>query len=253
MADKPEDDKIVAYKGFDKSLKCRGMQYEIGKTFTHEGEVSACTSGLHSCEYPLDVLSYYPPAESRYCVVSASGELSRHDGDTKIASAHLHIETEINISELTARAIEYVKSRLNKSNKIHNTGDQSAASNTGYRSAASNTGDHSAASNTGNHSAASNTGDQSAASNTGNPSAASNTGDQSAASNTGKNAIAIASGKESKAMASEGSAIVLCSYDSDGTLKHVKSAIAGKKYSWGKIKPNTWYTLTEKGRFKEVG
>ncbi len=39
---------IVAYKGFDQDLKCRGMQYTVGETAIHEGEVSPCNSGLHA-------------------------------------------------------------------------------------------------------------------------------------------------------------------------------------------------------------
>jgi len=287
MADEKKDE-IIAYKGFDKDLKCRSMQYEVGKTFTHEGAIEICNAGFHSCEYPLDVLSYYNPADSRFCVVKASREIARYDTDSKLASASLHIDAEINIHELTARAIDWVMSKVKKDIQASNTGNYSAASNTGSHSAASNTGSysaasntgsHSAASNTGSHSAASNTGYQSAASNTGNYSAASNTGDYSAASNTGNysaasntgsysaasntgshsaasvsgdNSVAMATGYGSKARASAGSAIVLCSYDNKGNIKQIKSAIAGKQYKWGNIKPDTWYTLTDKGRFEEV-
>ncbi|MCZ7763759.1 hypothetical protein O9Y03_16755 [Pseudomonas aeruginosa] len=206
---------VTAYKGFKQDLTCRGYQFEIGGTYKHEGEVEACASGFHSCEYPLDVFGYYAPGESRFAIVKASGQLSRHDDDSKIASATLVVEAEISMPTMISRALDWIMSKVDKSveqtvvgetasntgnrSAASNTGDYSAASNTGYQSAASNTGDYSAASNTGDYSAASNTGYQSAASNTGNRSAASNTGDYSAASNTGDYSAASNTGYQSAA------------------------------------------------------
>ncbi|MFO1692017.1 hypothetical protein QOT74_16845 [Pseudomonas aeruginosa] len=197
---------VTAYKGFKQDLTCRGYQFEIGGTYKHEGEVEACASGFHSCEYPLDVFGYYAPGESRFAIVKASGQLSRHDDDSKIASATLVVEAEISMPTMISRAIDWIMSKVDKSveqtvvgETASNTGDYSAASNTGHQSAASNTGYQSAASNTGNRSAASNTGDYSAASNTGYQSAASNTGYQSAASNTGDYSAASNTGNRSAA------------------------------------------------------
>ncbi|WP_121424168.1 DUF7666 domain-containing protein [Pseudomonas aeruginosa] len=197
---------VTAYKGFKQDLTCRGYQFEIGGTYKHEGEVEACASGFHSCEYPLDVFGYYAPGDSRFAIVKASGQLSRHDDDSKIASATLVVEAEISMPTMISRAIDWIMARLDNSveqtvvgDTASNTGDYSAASNTGNRSAASNTGDYSAASNTGYQSAASNTGDYSAASNTGDYSAASNTGDYSAASNTGYQSAASNTGDYSAA------------------------------------------------------
>ena len=55
---------MKAYKGFDKELKCRDFQYEVGKEY-EETKADLCSCGFHACENPLDVFNYYPPATSR--------------------------------------------------------------------------------------------------------------------------------------------------------------------------------------------
>ncbi|MFM4127809.1 hypothetical protein AB8R75_25260 [Klebsiella quasipneumoniae subsp. similipneumoniae] len=230
---------ITTYKGFKQDLTCRGFQFELGKTFEHKGKVEACSSGFHSCEYPLDCFSYYSPAESRYAEAMADGEISKEDdGDSKIASATITIKAEISVHQLVTRAIEWIWARVDKSLEQTNTGDYSAASNTGYQSAASNTGYQSAASNTGYQSAASNTGYQSAAS---------NTGYQSAAEVSGSHSVAAAFGIESKARASVNSAIVLCYRNDEGELIHIRASKVGDNG----VKPDTWYTLNADGQFVE--
>ena len=187
---------IVAYKGFDKNMQCRGFQYEVGKTYEHEGKVDVCCSGFHSCEYPPDIFGYYDPASSRFAAVNASGQIIREtDGDSKIASSFIAVKAKIGLADLTARAVDWIVSKLDRSIKqTVTTGNRSAATNTGDRSAATNTGNCSAATNTGSCSAATNTGSWSAATNTGDRSAATNTGDWSAATNTGSRSAATNTG-----------------------------------------------------------
>jgi hypothetical protein len=192
--------------------KCRDFQFEVGKTFKHEGKVEACASGFHACEHPLNVFEYYAPATSRFAEVELRGDTSRHGSDTKIAAAEITIKAELKIPDLVARAIQWVVDQVTTTGGEHVTGDRSAASATGYQSAASATGDQSAASATGDQSAASATGYRSAASATGDRSqrrqqatgpqrrqqatgpAASATGYQSAASATGDRSAASATG-----------------------------------------------------------
>ena len=208
-----ENKEIIAYKGFNQDWTCRGYQYKVGKTYVHKGDVKACESGFHACEYPLDVLSYYSPAESKFAVVKMSGKTSKDSDDTKIASAKITIETEINLPEMVKKAVEWIKGKVDwDAAKISNTGDWSAATNTGYRSAATNTGD------------------------------------QSAAEVSGKQSIAIALGWQSKAKASIDGAIVCVYRNDDGELIHIKASKVGEN----NIKADTWYTLDEFGEFIEV-
>ncbi|EAW0428438.1 hypothetical protein FGP38_08630 [Salmonella enterica] len=249
---------IVTFKGFNKDLKCRDFQFEIGKTFHHDGKVEACGSGFHACECPFDVFSYYPPAESRYAETISFGVTDRkEEGDTKIASASITIKAELTLPQFIQRGIEWIWSKIDKSleqqimtgdrSAATNTGNQSAATNTGNQSAATNTGDRSAATNTGNRSAATNTGDWSAATNTGDWSAATNTGYQSAAEVSGSQSVAASLGIEGKARASEGGAIVLCYRDEDGELIHIRASKVGENG----IMPDIWYQLNEDGEFVE--
>ena len=152
--------KIKGYKGFGKDLKCRDYQYEVGKDYEHNREVSCGKSGFHFCENPMDVLVYYNPAYSRYCEVEGSGTTDKDTDDTKVAVSKLHISAEIGLKGLIEAGVKFILDKVNwKDNKESNTGDHSSATNTGNRSAATNTGDCYAATNTGYQSAATNTGD----------------------------------------------------------------------------------------------
>ena len=44
---------MKVYKATDKDMKCRGFQYEIGKTAEVDGDAKLCERGLHACEMPL--------------------------------------------------------------------------------------------------------------------------------------------------------------------------------------------------------
>lgn len=126
-----------SYKGFDKDLKCRDFQYEIGGTYQQEAPPQVCGSGFHSCQHPLDVLSFYSNTNgNRYCAVSNFGALSKSlDGDTKIASSQIKIDAEIGIVGLIKGAVSFVR----KSLKIATPNDN-IASTTGNDAHSATTG-----------------------------------------------------------------------------------------------------------------
>ena len=128
---------MKGYKGFDKDLKCRDFQYEVGKDYTTEGKIEACKNGFHFCENPMDVLEYYPPSDSRYCIVESSGQEDRDGYDSKVAASKIHISAEIGLKGLIEAGVKFILDKVNwKDNKESNIGDRSAATNTGYQSAA---------------------------------------------------------------------------------------------------------------------
>ncbi|MGH9725353.1 MAG: DUF7666 domain-containing protein, partial [Candidatus Acidiferrales bacterium] len=68
---------IVAYKGFDKDLRCRDFQYAVGNKYSTKESVVCCKYGFHACDMPLDVFNYYGPDTSRYALVESGGEIAR--------------------------------------------------------------------------------------------------------------------------------------------------------------------------------
>ena len=214
---------MKCFKGFDKDLKCRDFQYEIGKEYSEE-KADICNYGFHACEFPMDVFNYYPPSDSRYCEVELEANNQKSSDDSKRVGKKISVKAEIGIAGIIKAGVEYIKEQVNwEDDKATNTGDQSAATNTGNQSAATNTGYQSAATNT---------------------------GDQSAAIVEGKESIALATGIDSKAKGKIGCFIVLAEWkeiDNEYHIVDVKSA----KVDVENIKEDTFYTLKD-GKFVEA-
>ena len=120
-----EENKIIAYKGFDENLCCRGFQYEIGKEYVHEGEIECCESGFHACTNPFDVLDYYPSdSKNRFCVVEQSGTIKTGNDDSKQASSKIKIKAEIGMAGLFKAGVEWIKEKTNPVPIIAETKDK---------------------------------------------------------------------------------------------------------------------------------
>ena len=228
-----KENAIIAYKGFDKNLCCRGYQYEVGKEYHAEGEINACKNGIHACPNPNDLFAYYAPNEgNRYCKVRLWGDVDDSKSD-KIAASDVEIVEEMSIMEVANAKRIFIET---------NTEDKEC--NTGTRSSASNTGDYSSASNTG---------DRSSASNMGNCSSASNTGDYSSAEVSGKASCAAVFGKDSKVRGAIGCALFLVErgdWDEANNVYPIINVLA-VIVDGEKVKADTWYKLVN-GKLVEV-
>lgn len=205
---------VSGFKGFNKDLKCRGFQYEVGKEY-EEQEAIACNKGFHFCEYPLDVFGYYPPSSSRFCEVVGDGQFDRDTRDSKVACTKIHIGAEIGIRGLIDAAVKFVFDIADWSKKEnHTTGDQGAASATGYQGAASATGN------------------------------------QGAASATGEESVAMSVGYEGKAKGALGCWLVLSEWEQDDKYDWHRKDVQGAKVDGEIIKADTFYQLID-GNFVE--
>ena len=101
--------KIIAYKGFDKNLKCREFQYEVGKEYEMDGDIKCCERGFHACESPLEVFDYYDMLNSRFAEVEHSGEIDKEENTTKVCSSKIKVKAELKLADIINLGVEWIK------------------------------------------------------------------------------------------------------------------------------------------------
>ena len=126
-----EEKKIIAYKGFDKNLKCRGFQYEVGKEYEMSGRIACCERGFHACESPLEVFDHYDMLNSRFAVVEQSGEIDKEENTTKVCSSRIKVKAELKLADIINLGVEWIKditspAKLKKETDLNDNGNKSA-------------------------------------------------------------------------------------------------------------------------------
>lgn len=178
---------MKAYKGFDKDLKCRGFQYEVGKEYEEEN-ASLCKKGFHACENPLDTFQYYAPTDSRYCEVDVDDNGERSSYDSKVCGKHIRIGAEIGLKGVINAGVRFVFDKCESATEECASGVRGNAAASGERGTAVVTGAY---------------------------------GDASAL---GKQCLAVAWGAESVARGTMGNWIVVSERDDDGNIIDAKIA-----------------------------
>jgi len=231
---------ITAFKGFNKDLKCRDFQFEIGKTFAHEGEVKACNSGFHSCVNPMDVLSYYQIIDNsgeinRFAIVEASKSISKGTDDSKIASAEITIKAELMFPEFINKAVQSVINLCAKKASSGNSAQQASS------------GDNAKQASSGNYAKQASSGYNAKQASSGDNAKQASSGNYAQQASSGNNCIIVNAGLNGKAKIGPSGCIVLSRWSKSEKRYRVSVGYEGEN-----IKKDTWYTLDDEGNFVEV-
>ena len=125
-------------KGFDKDLKCRGFQFEVGGAYDtgyKKEELELCSETVfHFCDSLEKVHEYYDCSneENRYCEIEVLGELIYDEN--KCGSNKIKI-----LREITGEELEILKGHKNGNTGLFNSGDSNSGNN---NSGNSNSGDY---------------------------------------------------------------------------------------------------------------
>lgn len=116
----------VFIKGFDKDLKCRGYQFEIGKEYKIElpegyklTKKDLCSNKVfHFCDGLPKVHDHYSCTgeSNRFCIIEVLGQLC--EDDEKCGSDHIKI-----LREITGDELKIAKGLTNGNSGLFNSGD----------------------------------------------------------------------------------------------------------------------------------
>ena len=238
-----EENKIIAYKGFDENLCCRGFQYEIGKEYVHEGEIECCESGFHACTNPFDVLDYYKAdGKNRYCEVEQSGTIKTGNGDSKQASSRIKIKAEIGMAGLFKDGVEWIKEKTNPVPIIAETKDKND----------NPSGDYAQIGSSGDSAKIGSSGDSAKIGSSGDYAQIGSSGDYAKIDSTGEYSVICCAGNNSMAKAKKGSWITLSEWKySEEKKRNIPVCVKTEYVDGERIKEDTWYRLVD-GEFQEV-
>ena len=219
---------MKACKGFDKNLRCRGFQYEVGGEYTEE-TAELRNRGPHACENPLDTLRYYRPGDSRYCEVEIEDNGQRSSYDSKVCGKHIKIGAEIGLKGVINAGVRFVFDKCESATEENASGESGNAAASGVRGNAAASGER------GNAAASGVRG------------TAAVTGLYGKASAIGNQCVAVAWGQDSLARGSVGNWLVVSERDDGGNIIDAKIVMVDGKA----VKENAWYTL-QNGEILEV-
>ena len=239
--------KIIAYKGFDKNLKCREFQYEVGKEYEMDGDIKCCERGFHACESPLEVFDHYDMLNSRFAEVEQSGEIDKEENSTKVCSSKIKVKAELKLADMINLGVEWIKeftspTKVKKDDKLNdNDGDYAKIGSSGYSAQIGSSGDYAKIGSSGYSAKIGSSGDSAKIG---------SSGYSAQIESTGEHSVVMAAGNDSIAKAKIGSWITLAEWDCINGV-WIPICVKTEKVDGERIKADTFYKLVN-GEFKEV-
>ena len=248
---------IKSYKGFDKNLKCRDFQYEIGKEYEMDGEIKVCNRGFHACESPFDVFDHYTMIDSRFCEVEQDGNISKKDRGTKICSSKIKIKAELKLADMINLGVEWLKEitspeKIKTSMKDNSSGNYAQIGSSGDGAQIGSSGYGAKIGSSGDDAQIGSSGDDAKIGSSGNYAQIGSSGDGAKIDSTGEDCVIMCAGINSVAKASKGSWITLSEWSySDKKQRYIPVCVKTEFVDGEKIKADTYYKL-DGGVFKEI-
>ena len=222
---------ITSYKAFDKNMRCRDFQYEVGREYEMDGDIKCCNRGFHACKNPLEVWDYYDMLNSRFGEVEQSGKIDEEGNSTKVCSSHIKIKAELKLADIIKVGVEWLKditspSKFKTNGALNDNGDRNKQIGS--------------------------SGDSAQIGSSGDSAQIGSSGDSAQINSTGEDSVIMCAGNNSMAKAKVGSWITLSEWKwNNEKSRYVPTCVKTEYVDGENIKADTWYRL-QKGEFIEV-
>ena len=240
---------IKSYKAFDKNMRCRDFQYEVGKEYEMDGEIKCCNRGYHACKNPLEVWDYYDMLNSRFAEVEQSGKIDEEENSTKVCSSHIKIKAELKLADIIKVGVEWLKditspSKFKTDGALNDNGDRNKQ--------IGSSGDYAQIGSSGDSAQIGSSGYYAQIGSSGDYAQIGSSGDSAKIYSTGEDSVIMCAGNNSMAKAKAGSWITLSEWKwNNEKSRYVPTCVKTEYVDGENIKADTWYRL-QKGEFIEV-
>ena len=251
--DIPDEFRVVqSYKAFDKDMKCRDYQYEVGGEYEEES-AKICESGFHACTNPFDTLNYYPLINdngqmTRFASVEQSGMVDNTESD-KTCSSRVKIKAELGFPGFVRACVEWVKEITSpatiKTSKLSDNGKYCAQiGSSGNSAQIGSSGNSAQIGSSGDSAQIGSSGYSAQIGSSGYSAQIGSSGNSAQIDSTGEDSVICCAGCNSAVKAKKGSWITLAEWKLDDEKGRFVPVCVKTEYVDGqRIKEDTWYEL----------